>query len=177
MRPLKLLVLLFATLLLATGCTGSYWSGLLKTSQVEASVATRGKVVWKEVTLADDSTAYQATKTAPTVNFSLIDKSSPVDITALEVEYYSPATGELLEDLYAYIPYMTRIQPNEKVDSTTVTLSQIITNQLLELTDPGRGSDRITDVDIEAVVKFQARDQFRNSANFQITVPISIEVQ
>ncbi|MNY38268.1 hypothetical protein D3C86_1728850 [compost metagenome] len=174
MRPLKLLALLVATLLLTTGCTGSYWSSFLKTSQVEASVATRGKVVWKEVTLADDSTAYQPTKTAPSVNFSLLKNSSPVDILDLEVAYYSPATGELLEDLYAYIPFMLRVQSE---DPTPVTLSQIITNQLLELTDPNRGNDRITDIDIEAVVKFVARDQFRNSATFQITVPISIEVE
>ncbi|MNY38270.1 hypothetical protein D3C86_1728870 [compost metagenome] len=174
MRPLKLLALLFATLLLTTGCTGSYWSSLLKTSQVETSVASRGKVVWKEVTLADDSTAYQATKTAPTINFSLLDKSSPVDINALEVTYYSPVTGEALEELYAYIPYIMRVKSE---DPTPVTLSQIITNQLVELTDPGRGNDRITDIDIEAVVTFVARDQFRNSSSFQITVPISIEVE
>lgn len=173
MRPLKLLALLIAMLLVTTGCTASYWNSLLKTSQVESAVATRGKVVWKEVTLADDSTDYQPTKTAPSVNFSLIPGSSPVDITAMEVAYYSPATGEPIEALYAYIPFFLRIAPD---NITTVSLSQIITNDFLELTHPARGSDRITDIDIEAVITFAARDQFRNSASFQITVPISIEL-
>ena len=61
--------------------------------------------------------------------------------------------------------------------STPVSLSQIITNQLVDLTHPNRGNDRIQDVDIEAVVKFVGRDQFRSQITFQISVPISIDIE
>lgn len=179
MRPLKLFSLLIAVALFATGCTPSYWSSFFKTSGIQGSVATKGKIAWKRVEQEDGTLIYQATKTPPVLNVSLIPGSSPVDLQNLEVLYFSPLGGETgglarIEELYSAIPYATRLQPDTLA---TISLGQIITNQLVDLTNPDRGNDKLQDIDVEAVATFRGRDQIGNSATWQVSVPISIEVE
>jgi hypothetical protein len=178
MRPLKLLSLLLAILLLATGCTASYWNSFFKTSGIQGSVTTKGKITWDQVEQEDGSTIFQVTKTAPVLSVSLIPGSSPVDLQNLEVLYFSPLGGEeggigQLEDLYAAMPFATRLQGETP---TTISLGQIITNQLIDATNPDSGN-KIPEIDIEAVATFRGRDQLGNSTTWQVSVPISIEIE
>lgn len=177
MRPLKLLSLLIAMVLLATGCTGSYWTSFFRTSGIQGTVTTKGKLTWKQEEQEDGSVIYKVTKTAPVLSVSLIPGSSPVDLQSLEVAYYSPLGGEegglgTIDDLYAALPFTTRLQGETPV---TLTLGQVITNQLVDLTNPD-ASNKIPEIDVEAVATFRGRDQLGNSATWQISVPISIEV-
>jgi hypothetical protein len=174
MRQLNLLTLLLATLLLATGCTNSYWTSLLKTSEIQGAVVTKGKISWKAEVNDEGNTVYLATKTAPVLSVSLIPGSSPVDLEAAVVEYFSPQ-GEGGKPAYvnvddAAMPYRARLlaeTPSELV------LGQIITRQLVDATNPSNGT-RISDIDVEAVVTFQGFNQFRDRVTWKISVPITI---
>lgn len=172
-RPLKLLSLLITTLLFVTGCTASYWNSFFKTSGIEGTVVTKGKVSWER---DGEGLSYQVTKTAPVLNVSLIPGSSPVDLQTLEVIYYSPLGGDdglaTVDELYAVMPFMARLQPDT---TATLTLSEIITNQLIDLTNPTSGN-RLPEVDIEAMATFRGRDQLGNSTTWRVTIPITIEV-
>ncbi len=175
MRQLKLLTLLLATILLATGCSNSYWTSLLKTSEIQGTVVTKGKIAWKAEVNDEGNTVYLATKTAPVLSVSLIPGSSPVDLEAAVVEYFSPQ-GEGGKPAYinvpdAAMPYRARLlaeTPSELV------LGQIITRQLVDATDPGKGAASISDIDVEAVVTFQGFNQFRDRVTWKISVPITI---
>jgi len=178
MRPLKLLSLLIAMVLLATGCTPSYWTSFFKTSGIQGTVTTKGKIVWEKVEQDDGSMIYQVTKTPPVLSVSLIPGSSPVDLQNLEVIYFTPLGAEgggmaTIDDFYALMPYATRLQPES---TTTLTLGQIITNQLIDLTNPDAGN-RIPEIDIEAVATFRGRDQLGNTTSWQVSIPIAIEVE
>lgn len=181
MRPYKLLILLLATVLLATGCTASYWRGLLNTSGIQGAVTTKGRLVWKLIEQEDGSTRPQVTKTSPVLQVSLIQGSSPVDLQTAVVEYYSPV-GDIENGEMTYIdgvdtavmPYLARLQNETPV---AFNLGQIITNQLVDASNPERGNNRLQDIDVQAKVTFQGRNQFGSSVSWQITVPISIEVE
>lgn len=176
MRPLKLFTLLLTMLLFVTGCTASYWRSLLNTSEVHGVVTTKGKVAWKVEFNDEGNSEYLATKTPPVIRVSLAEGSSPVDLQNAEVSYFSPQGGDTgglgqIEELYAAMPFVVRIDPGAPQE---ITLGQIITKQLLDLTNPSQSS-RLQDVDIEAVVKFMGRNQLGSPVSWQISVPISIE--
>ncbi len=185
MRPLKLPSLLLATLLLAsmllaTGCTASYWRGLLNTSGIDGTVTTKGKIAWKQTEQDDGSVIYEVSKTAPVLSVALIPGSSPVDLQMAKVDYYSPVgdfeNGELLfidgVDT-AIMPFLARLQGETPV---SLNLGQIITSQLVDATNPDSGS-KIPEIDVQANVTFQGRNQFGSTITWQITVPISVEVE
>ena len=180
MRPFKLLTLLLAIVLFATGCTASYWRSLLNTSGIEGVVATKGRLVWKKFEQEDGSFRFQVTKTSPIVQVSLLDGSSPVDIQTAKVDYFSPV-GDIENAQYAPIdsidtaimPFLARLQGKD----IPLNLGQIITNQLVDVSNPERGNNRLQDIDVQANVTFQGRNQFGSTITWQSTVPISIELE
>ncbi len=171
-------MLIVGSLFSLSGCTPSYWSSFFKTSGIQGSVTTKGKLTWEKVEQEDGSFIYQVKKTAPVLSVSLIPGSSPVDLQNLEVIYYTPLGAEggglaTIDDFYALMPFATRLQPET---TTTLTLGQIITNQLIDLTNPDAGN-RIPEIDIEAIATFRGRDQLGNSTTWQVSIPIAIEVE
>lgn len=177
MRLPKLLAFVLASLLAVTGCSNSYWTSLLKTSELQGVVTTKGKISWKPEVNEEGQTVNVATKTSPVLDVSLIPGSSPVDLEAIRVEYFSPqGDPESRKNAYinvddAYMPYRARIQAG---DPSQLVMGQIITKQLVDATEPNR-TGSIPDIDVEAVVTFSGFNQFRDKISWKISVPITIE--
>lgn len=178
MRPLKLLSLLIVPALLATGCTRTYWDTFLKTSGIQGAVVTKGNISWVSEFDEGGRPVFKLTKTAPILTVSLIPGSAAVDVMSLQAKYYSPLADEdgkqiELDVAPIHMPFLARLQPDTP---TSITLGQIISDALVNDTNP-QNTSRLTELDIEAKVRLSGRDQVGNSTTWDVTVPISIEVE
>lgn len=150
---------------LTTSCSPSYWNTLFNTSEAVASVSSAGKVEWK---FDKTNTVWSSTRKAPVVQVSLTPGSSPVEIQQIAAQYVTPFNSEATGR--AGFSYAATIQPNTPLN---LTLSELITQDLLNASSPKNGDPPIGQIDVNAFVQFQGRNKLGQSIRWSVSVPIS----
>lgn len=186
-KPLLLMLALLST----TACDPSkYLAGLAETSGVQASITAPALIAWAYQ--VDRSTgdpipmSGKPTVTDPTITLTLEKNSSPVNFTGAQVQYFNPSAGSVTKSgkiVYsaalanpAYPPFFVQLLQKDRStapQAVPVTLSGLVTQELLSLTDPSGATASAIPV-ITADVKLLGTNEFGAKADTTLTIPITV---
>lgn len=139
--------LALSTITVGTGCSAGYWREFFYGSQVKAIEVTPAKLDWKgteDTAAGGGAINWEATVTPPVVIVKLSERSAPVELKGIAVQYLDPSSGEPLANSRGHTGSGNPAAPGGQITDTF--MNYFVTLSPPKITTDATGKDTVTDV-------------------------------